>query len=87
MRPGLTWVHGYRGKDSRTNLWSLPTGETAYYVASLVVLYNPEAGTQRHYRGHTEEVECLTVHPQAALAASGQSAGELGPHVQGWNWK
>ena len=50
--------YGYRGKDSRANLYSLPTGEICYYVASLAVLYNPESQTQRHLRmignGHRE---------------------------------
>ena len=40
--------------------------QVVYYVAGVVVLYNPESHTQRHYRGHTEEVECLAVHPQVA---------------------
>jgi microtubule-associated protein-like 1/2 len=40
--------------------------QVAYYVASLVVLYSPEAQTQRHYRGHTEDVECIAVHPQVS---------------------
>ena len=35
-----------------------------YYVASVVVLYSAEAHTQRHYRGHTEDIESICVHPQ-----------------------
>ena len=87
MSPSLEWSYGYRGKDSRANLYSLPTGEICYYVASLVVLYSPESQTQRHYRGHTEDIECLTSHPQLPLCATGQgssqhSPGEDSAHVQ-----
>ena len=87
VNPSLEWSYGYRGKDSRANLYSLPTGEICYYVASLVVLYNPESQTQRHYRGHTDDIECLTTHPQLSLCATGQassqnSPGEDSAHVQ-----
>ena len=53
----LEWVYGYRGKDARSNLYLLPTGELIYFVASVVVLFNPELNKQRHYLGHTEEVK------------------------------
>ena len=87
VSPVLEWVYGYRGKDTRGNLFSLPTGEIVYYVASLAVLYNPESQTQRHYRGHTDDIECLAVHPQLPLCATGQASGhdqteEDSAHVQ-----
>ena len=50
----LDWVYGYRGRDARANLHLLPTGEMAYFVAAVVVLYNAEDSTQRHYLGHTQ---------------------------------
>ena len=87
MSPALEWVYGYRGKDTRGNLFSLPTGEVVYYVASLAVLYSPESQTQRHYRGHTDDIECLAVHPELPLCATGQASGrdpdqEDSAHVQ-----
>ena len=48
------WVYGYRGRDASDNLHNLPTGEVAYYIAAVAVLYNPEAQTQRYFRGHTQ---------------------------------
>ena len=53
----LEWVYGYRGKDARSNLYLLPTGELVYFMASVVVLFNPDLNKQRHYMGHTEEVK------------------------------
>ena len=53
----LDWVYGYRGKDCRSNLYQLPTGEMAYFVAAVVVLYNVDEQSQRHYTGHTDDVK------------------------------
>lgn len=53
----LDWVYGYRGRDCRSNLAHLPTGEMVYFVAAVVVLYNVEEQSQRHYLGHTDDVK------------------------------
>ncbi|KAG8279171.1 Echinoderm microtubule-associated protein-like 1 [Homalodisca vitripennis] len=53
----LDWVYGYRGRDCRSNLYLLPTGEMVYFVAAIVVLYNVEEQSQRHYLGHTDDVK------------------------------
>ncbi|XP_076316323.1 echinoderm microtubule-associated protein-like 2 isoform X2 [Tachypleus tridentatus] len=71
----LEWVYGYRGRDCRSNLHFLPTGEMVYFIAAVVVLYNVDEQTQRHYLGHTDDVKCLAVHPNKLILASGQVAG------------
>ncbi|CAI9730039.1 echinoderm microtubule-associated protein-like 2 isoform X10 [Octopus vulgaris] len=71
----LEWVYGYRGRDCRSNLHYLPTGEIVYFIAATVVLYNVEEEMQRHYLGHTDDVKCLTVHPDKIRIATGQVAG------------
>lgn len=53
----MDWVYGYRGRDCRSNLYLLPTGEMVYFVAAVVVLYNVEEQSQRHYLGHTDDVK------------------------------
>lgn len=56
----LTWAltrYGYRGRDCRSNLYLLPTGEIVYFNASVVVLYNTEEQQQRHYLGHNDDVK------------------------------
>uniref|UniRef100_A0A3P9A660 EMAP like 4 n=1 Tax=Esox lucius TaxID=8010 RepID=A0A3P9A660_ESOLU len=55
----LEWVYGYRGRDCRANVYLLPTGESLYFIASVVVLFNYEERTQRHYLGHTDCVKCV----------------------------
>ncbi|CAI9730038.1 echinoderm microtubule-associated protein-like 2 isoform X10 [Octopus vulgaris] len=84
----LEWVYGYRGRDCRSNLHYLPTGEIVYFIAATVVLYNVEEEMQRHYLGHTDDVKCLTVHPDKIRIATGQVAGhdrrEGRPHIRIW---
>ncbi|KPP70075.1 echinoderm microtubule-associated protein-like 1-like [Scleropages formosus] len=83
--------YGYRGRDCRSNLYLLPTGETVYFIASVVVLYSVDEQLQRHYTGHTDDVKCLAVHPDKITIATGQVAGtstdgkQLPPHVRVWD--
>uniref|UniRef100_A0A8B9SES0 Echinoderm microtubule-associated protein-like 4 n=1 Tax=Apteryx owenii TaxID=8824 RepID=A0A8B9SES0_APTOW len=87
----LEWVYGYRGRDCRANVYLLPTGEIVYFIASVVVLFNYDERTQRHYLGHTDCVKCLAVHPDKIRIATGQLAGvdkdgrPLQPHVRVWD--
>ncbi|XP_069695137.1 echinoderm microtubule-associated protein-like 2 isoform X3 [Periplaneta americana] len=81
----LEWVYGYRGRDCRSNLHLLPTGEMVYFVAAAVVLYNVEEQSQRHYLGHTDDVKCLAIHPNKLLVATGQTAGH--DRREGRSWK
>ncbi|XP_058127196.1 echinoderm microtubule-associated protein-like CG42247 [Anopheles ziemanni] len=84
----LFWVHGYRGIDSKRNLWVLPSGELLYYVAAVAVLFDREEDAQRHYTGHTEDIMCMEVHPSRELVGSGQRAGrdrKSQAHVRIWS--
>ncbi|XP_032665043.1 echinoderm microtubule-associated protein-like CG42247 isoform X1 [Odontomachus brunneus] len=84
----LEWVYGYRGTDTRRNLWVLPSGELLYYVAAVAILFDREENAQRHYIGHTEDITCMEVHPSRELVASGQRAGrhrKAQPHVRIWS--
>ncbi|KAL5009043.1 hypothetical protein ScPMuIL_014624 [Solemya velum] len=85
----LDWVYGYRGRDCRNNLFYLPTGEIIYFTAAVVILQNTETKTQRHYMGHTDDVKCLSIHPDKVRIATGQVAGhekkDGKPHVRIWD--
>jgi len=65
----LEWVYGYRGTDTRRNLWVLPSGELLYYVAAVAILFDREENAQRHYIGHTEDIMCMEV--GAVIGSSG----------------
>ncbi|GBP26157.1 Echinoderm microtubule-associated protein-like CG42247 [Eumeta japonica] len=75
----LEWVYGYRGWDSRRNLWVLPTGELLYYVAAVAVMYDRDEHAQRHYTGHTEDIQW----PARALATSSvQYSNAIGREIE-----
>lgn len=84
----LEWVYGYRGRDCRSNLYHLPTGEIVYFTAGVVILHNIQEQSQRHYTGHTDDIKCLAIHPDQLKIATGQVAGhdskEGKPHVRIW---
>ncbi|KAK9717160.1 HELP motif [Popillia japonica] len=84
----LEWVYGYRGTDSRRNLWVLPTGELLYFVAAVAVMYDRDEEAQRHYTGHTEDIQCMDLHPSREMVASGQKAGrnrKTQAHIRIWS--
>jgi len=85
----LEWVYGYRGRDARSNLYTLPTGECLYFTAGVIVLHNFQEETQRFYMEHTDDIKCIAVHPDQVKIASGQVAGhdkkEGKPHVRIWD--
>ncbi len=66
------WVYGYRGKREDSNLWLLRTGELLYYVGSIAVVYSRLGDSQRHYDEHTEDIQCMAIHPTRDFVASGQ---------------
>uniref|UniRef100_A0A8B9TJU4 Echinoderm microtubule-associated protein-like 3 n=1 Tax=Anas platyrhynchos TaxID=8839 RepID=A0A8B9TJU4_ANAPL len=71
----LDWVYGYRGRDSRSNLHVLASGELVYFIACVVVLLHVPLRRQRHYLRHSDCVRCLAVHPDRLRVATGQAAG------------
>ncbi|KAL3861141.1 hypothetical protein ACJMK2_007210, partial [Sinanodonta woodiana] len=85
----IEWVYGYRGRDRKFNLTVLPkTCEVVYYVASVVVLYDKDQDSQRHYLEHNEEITCMALHPSNYIIASGQLQGktpENAAHIRIWD--
>ncbi|XP_070560903.1 echinoderm microtubule-associated protein-like 1 isoform X3 [Ptychodera flava] len=83
----LEWVYGYRGYDARCNLHVIESGEIAYFVGAVAVLYDLDLDFQRHYTGHNEDIQCMAVHPTENYIATGQMAGQLPDstaHIRVW---
>ena len=73
----LDFVYGYHNsgymQTQRSNIFYLRTKEIVYPSAALVILYNQETHTQNFFRGHSEEVSCIAVHPNGRFVASSQT--------------
>ncbi|XP_050399401.1 echinoderm microtubule-associated protein-like 2 isoform X1 [Patella vulgata] len=76
----LEWVYGYRGNDCRNNIYLLANGEIIYFMANIVILYNREAHSQRHYIEHTEQIKSIAVHSDGIIIASGQQSSKTRPN-------
>ncbi|KAG1709150.1 Echinoderm microtubule-associated protein-like [Nymphon striatum] len=88
MRKEITKRYGYQGQRGTNNLIVLPTGEMVYFVAAVVVLYHRHHNAQRHYLGHTEDVQCMALHPFSEVIATGQKSGKTQvtlSHVRIWD--
>eukprot|EP00054_Salpingoeca_dolichothecata_P013448 m.75103 g.75103 ORF g.75103 m.75103 type:complete len:757 (-) comp20486_c0_seq1:26-2296(-) len=85
----LSFVYGYQGIRSRSNLFDLATGELVYLVDAIAVLFHVEEHTQRFYTEHTEEIRCLAVHPDGVTMATGDTLVNLNasPEVRVWSGK
>ncbi|KAI3384518.1 hypothetical protein SNEBB_010481 [Seison nebaliae] len=71
----MEWVYGYRGKDCRSNLHFVHTGELLYCIGELCILYDSEKHRQRYYKGHTDDVRSVAITNNGQIAASGQVDG------------
>ena len=79
VQMGLEHVCAYSGDASRhggsvrgKNIMFLDNNRIIYPAAALVVLMDLDSDRQCYFSGHTEDVTCLTVHPERSIAASGQ---------------
>jgi len=80
----LAFVHGYDGHASTSaNLFYAPSGEVVYPAAGVVVVFDAARHSQRFFLGHDDDVLCLALSPDGALAASGQVGKD--PRVLVWD--
>ena len=75
----LRHVHAYNGDVTRhggavrgKNIMFLGNKKIMYPAAALVVVMDIEFNEQGYFCGHSEDVTCVTVHPDRTIAASGQ---------------
>eukprot|EP00898_Chlorokybus_atmophyticus_P002667 jgi/Chlat1/3400/Chrsp23S03816 len=77
----LQWVYGYRGYDTRNNVFYTAAGDVAYHVAAWGVVYNKEKHAQRfitddpmsdNAEGNTDDILCMARHPKGVLFATGE---------------
>jgi len=77
----LECSYGYRAHDSRDNLFYTALGDVVYPTGSLCVVYNRQGHSQalmtsnpasEDLNGHTDDITCLTRHPNGLIFASGE---------------
>uniref|UniRef100_A0A673BY86 WD repeat domain 90 n=1 Tax=Sphaeramia orbicularis TaxID=375764 RepID=A0A673BY86_9TELE len=66
----LKAVIGYNGNGRGNMVWSADKGLFAYSCGCIVVVEYLHTGSQKHLRGHNEEVSCLAVTNDAQTVAS-----------------
>jgi hypothetical protein len=74
----LDYVYGYNGDlikycKKNKNIFYLQNDIIIYNIASIVIIMNIKKKKQLFYQAHTDEVTCLTVHPNNVIIASGQN--------------
>lgn len=62
----------YRGYDCFNNIYFSQHGEIIYHIAAVGVVMNRDSGQQKFYIGHTDDILCMSIHPQKDIIASGQ---------------
>ena len=69
----LEWVYGARGHDVRSHVHWTRTGEVLFHAATVGVVFDPRARSQRFFTAHTDDILCASLHPNGVLAATGQA--------------
>jgi len=75
----LNHVHAYDGDTAKhggavrgKNVMFVGTDRIIFPAAALVVVMDINTCAQGFFSGHSEDVTCVTIHPDRAIAASGQ---------------
>ena len=77
------WIYGYQAEQCRNNVRYNYQGHVVYNVGKYVVIYNFNTHSQRIFSGHTEEILCLSVHPEGQFIATGEAGPK--PRVCVWH--
>ncbi|XP_012942464.1 echinoderm microtubule-associated protein-like 6 isoform X2 [Aplysia californica] len=79
----LEWVYGYRGHQCRNNLYYTANKDIVYFVAGVGIVYSERDHKQRFFLGHSDDIVCLSLHPDRTLIATGQ-IGDA-PYICVWD--
>ena len=73
----LKHVHAYDGSGGTgRNIHWLTRSVIAYPAVAMIILMNVNNAKQQFYKAHTNEVTCLSIHPNKKIIASGQLGKE-----------
>ena len=75
-------MFGYRGYDTRQNLFYAPSGELVYHAAGAGILCDPHTNHQSFYLNHNDDIVCMALNPRTTnVIATGQIGKNAPVHV------
>lgn len=77
----LKFAFGYHGYNACNNLFYTQSKEVVFHVAALGIVYSSSTNQQRFYKGHTDDIICLTIHDDKDFVATGQVGKQAETHV------
>ncbi|KAJ6251520.1 echinoderm microtubule-associated protein-like elp-1 [Anaeramoeba flamelloides] len=69
----LAFVHGYKGRETRSNIRIIDDTKLLYFTSKLGVVYNVEEHSQSFFARHDSNILSLDLHPNREFVATGQS--------------
>ncbi|CAD8200325.1 unnamed protein product [Paramecium octaurelia] len=80
----IEYVHGYRTKDMRNNLFFLANGQVLYNAAALGIVLDVGSNTQTYFNKHEDDITAIDLNPVDRMTVA---TGELGakPNIFVWN--
>ena len=73
----LEHAYGYRGHDTRNNLFYTQSGDLVYMVGSTGIVMNIAQNSQKFFNGHTDDIVCLDLSPDGTTVCSGQVSAQF----------
>ena len=65
----LEYVHGYRGHDTRQNVFYNRDGKIVWHTAAVGIVYDKETHEQRFLQGHDDDILCMAMAPDKTTVA------------------
>ena len=62
----------YHGYNACNNVFYTQSNEIVFHIAALGVVYSPAVHRQSFYKGHNDDILCLTIHDEKDFVATGQ---------------
>ena len=66
------WSYGFKGNETRKNLFYISQDELVYFTAAMGIVHNPNQQKKKGFIFHSDDILSLALHPQNKLVATGQ---------------
>ena len=76
------WSYGYKGNESRNNVFYISSETIVYFTAAVGIIYNLQNHTKEAFIFHTDDILSLALHPNKKLVATGQKKDLYLKHPQ-----